>query len=95
MYYHHVMPPGDTNLPFICRCGLGNRNKLSYEKFLCAFEGQRHSGYGRVTLDTPDKKPTTAVVFENHETLSPDKAIAKLRKKISSNYDTIVKVIGS
>lgn len=76
----------------ISRCGLASRNKLSYEKFLSAFEGQRHSGYGRVTLDTPDKKPISTVVFENHETLTPEQAIAKLRKKIGNDYDTIIKV---
>ncbi|KAK3701543.1 hypothetical protein QZH41_020531 [Actinostola sp. cb2023] len=88
--FHFFLDEVQLNI-LLERCGLAIRNKLSYEKFLSAFEDQRYSGYGRVTLDTPNKQCTSPVVFENHESLNPDQAIAKLRKKISSNYDTIVK----
>ena len=76
---------------YFCRCGLSHKNKLSYEKFLSAFQDNRRSGYGRVTLDTPGKV-ATPVVFERHEYLTPDAAVNRLRKKISENPETIQRV---
>lgn len=73
------------------RCGLSQKNKLSYERFLSAFQDNRHAGYGRVTLDTPGKV-VTPVVFERHESLSPDAAINRLRNKIGENPETIQRV---
>lgn len=73
------------------RCGLSHKNKLSYEKFLSAFQDHRLAGYGRVTLDTPEKV-ATPVVFERHENLSADAAISKLRNKIGENPETIQRV---
>ena len=74
-----------------CRCGLSHKSKLSYEKFLSAFEDNRHAGYGRVTLDTPGKV-VTPVVFERHDSLTPEAAINRLRSKISENPETIQRV---
>lgn len=74
-----------------CRCGLSHKNKLSYEKFLSAFQDHRLAGYGRVTLDAP-RKVATPVVFERHDNLAPDAAIIKLRGKISENPETIRRV---
>ena len=74
-----------------CRCGLSHKSKLSYEKFLSAFEDNRHAGYGRVTLDTPGKV-VTPVVFERHDSLTPEAAINRLRNKISENPETIQRV---
>ena len=74
-----------------CRCGLSHKSKLSYEKFLSAFEDNRHAGYGRVTLDTPGKV-VTPVVFERHDSLIPEAAINRLRGKISENPETIQRV---
>ena len=74
-----------------CRCGLSHKSKLSYEKFLSAFEDNRHAGYGRVTLDTPGKV-VTPVVFERHHSLTPEAAINRLRSKISENPETIQRV---
>lgn len=74
-----------------CRCGLSHKSKLSYEKFLSAFEDSRHAGYGRVTLDTPGKV-VTPVVFERHDSLTPEAAINRLRSKISENPETIQRV---
>ena len=74
-----------------CRCGLSHKSKLSYEKFLSAFEDNRHAGYGRVTLDTPGKV-VTSVVFERHDSLTPEAAINRLRSKISENPETIQRV---
>ena len=73
------------------RCGLSQKNKLSYERFLSAFQDNRHAGYGRVTLDTPGKV-VTPVVFERQESLSPDAAINRLRNKIGENPETIQRV---
>ena len=74
-----------------CRCGLSHKSKLSYEKFLSAFEDNRHAGYGRVTLDTPGKV-VMPVVFERHDSLTPEAAINRLRSKISENPKTIQRV---
>ena len=73
------------------RCGLSGKNKLSYEKFLSAFQDNRHAGYGRVTLETPGKV-VTPVVFERHDSLSPEASINRLRNKISENPETIQRV---
>lgn len=73
------------------RCGLSGKNKLSYEKFLGAFQDQRLTGYGRVTLDTPGKV-FTPVLFERHDSLSPEAAINRLRNKIGENPETIQRV---
>lgn len=70
---------------------MSHKNKLSYEKFLSAFQDHRLAGYGRVTLDAP-RKVATPVVFERHDTLTPDAAINKLRGKISENPETILRV---
>lgn len=81
----------DIVLFALSRCGLSHKNKLSYEKFLSAFQDDRHAGYGRVTLDTPGKV-ATPVVFERQENLTPDAAINRLRNKISENSETIQRV---
>lgn len=73
------------------RCGLSGKNKLSYEKFLGAFQDQRLTGYGRVTLDTPGKV-FTPVLFERHDSLSPEAAINRLRNKIGENPETVQRV---
>jgi len=85
--FHYFLDDVQLNI-LLDRCGLSHKNKLSYEKFLSAFQDNRRSGYGRVTLDTPGKV-VTPVVFERHEYLTPDAAVNRLRKKISENPETI------
>lgn len=85
--FHYFLDDVQLNI-LLDRCGLSHKNKLSYEKFLSAFQDSRHSGYGRVTLDTPGKV-ATPVVFERHDSLTPEAAINRLRSKISENPETI------
>ncbi|XP_020616607.1 EF-hand calcium-binding domain-containing protein 6-like [Orbicella faveolata] len=85
--FHYFLDDVQLNI-LLDRCGLSQKNKLSYERFLSAFQDNRHAGYGRVTLDTPGKV-VTPVVFERHESLSPDAAINRLRNKIGENPETI------
>ncbi|PFX18293.1 EF-hand calcium-binding domain-containing protein 6 [Stylophora pistillata] len=85
--FHYFLDDVQLNI-LLDRCGLSGKNKLSYEKFLGAFQDQRHSGYGRVTLDTPGKV-YTPVIFERHDSLSPEAAINILRNKIGENPETI------
>ena len=74
------------------RCGLTGKHKLSYVKFLEAFQDGRLSSYGRAGLGTPTTKRTNQVIFESHMTLSPEHAIGKLRGKISENHDVMKRV---
>lgn len=85
--FHYFLDDVQLNI-LLDRCGLSHKNKLSYEKFLSAFQDHRLAGYGRVTLDAP-RKVATPVVFERHDNLAPDAAIIKLRGKISENPETI------
>lgn len=85
--FHYFLDDVQLNI-LLDRCGLSHKSKLSYEKFLSAFEDNRHAGYGRVTLDTPGKV-VTPVVFERHDSLTPEAAINRLRSKISENPETI------
>lgn len=85
--FHYFLDDVQLNI-LLDRCGLSGKNKLSYEKFLGAFQDQRLTGYGRVTLDTPGKV-FTPVLFERHDSLSPEAAINRLRNKIGENPETI------
>lgn len=91
--FHYFLDDVQLNI-LLDRCGLSHKNKLSYEKFLSAFQDHRLAGYGRVTLDAP-RKVATPVVFERHESLTPDAAINKLRGKIGENAETIQKAFAA
>ena len=76
---------------YSCRLGFGTKKHLSYVHFLSAFEDPRYAQNPPAKLDSRSSV-SSKVSFDSVQDLTPEEAIAKLRKTVLQNAESIKSV---